>query len=286
MDDINVVAKNKEEVGFVGKDDIKVVAKKDDDEDLDGMDDIKVVAKKDDDEHADVDGGIPPTIWMLCCVQICTGFGASVYMSMLTLYIIDKFALPTVSVGYVMLTTASIATFANFGFLTGSKKIGMYVYTIVACLWFAAALSIATVFGESDNLWGFLATVCFGVGIGFGTLMSAFNSMAMIEANAKTRGRIAGIVSASSSVSAIIGPILHGSLYTINTSYPFYVGTGCCVCGALLMVFMIVHWPRLRLQGKAKDTHDFDVSLIDKENWIYAPDIPTKKDYMRLGKTL
>merc|ERR1719410_553408 len=120
---------------------------------------------------------------------------------------------------------------------------------MMAMLWFATALAIAP---NMDNLWVFLAVVCFGVGIGFGTLISAYNSMAMAEANVKTRGRIAGIVSASTSVSAIIGPIMHGSLYEIDRAYPFYVGAGCCVMGAVLMIFMILKWPRLREHGKAK----------------------------------
>merc|ERR1739842_88682 len=111
--------------------------------------------------------------------------------------------------------------------------------------------------------------------------------MAMFEANVKTRGRIAGIVSASSSVSAIIGPIMHGSLYAIDTSYPFYVGTGCCVLGAVLMLTMILVWPRLRAQGKpAVMTDSLDLSLIDKQNWTYVADKPTRKDYYRLGKAL
>merc|ERR1712013_363148 len=196
---------------------------------------------------------LPLTIWLVCLACVLNGMGSTVYTSMVALYLIDEFALATVAVGYVTLSGSTVAVFTNFFFVFLTKKFGMWFVTMGGSLWFAFALLIA----PSLNVWGFLAAMVFGVGVGFGVAMPAYNSMAVSLATAKSRGKVSGLINAAAGVSQVIGPMLHGALYQMDTAYPFYVGAGCCV------------WCE---EEKAK--------------WRYTADVPTRKDYMRLGKAV
>lgn len=251
------------------------------------MDAIKVVKDEDGktDSKAETESsGLPLTIWLVCLACVLNGMGSTVYTSMVALYLIDEFALATVAVGYVTLSGSTVAVFTNFLFVFLTKKFGMWFVTMGGALWFATALIIA----PSLGLWGFLAAMVFGVGVGFGVAMPAYNSMAVSLANAKSRGRVSGLINAASGVSQVIGPMVHGALYGTDTAYPFYVGAGCCVGAAMVLAAMAVGWPEFRCPAqKAKiDAVGRVWSEEEKASWRYTADVPTRKDYMRLGKAV
>jgi len=228
--------------------------------------------------------GLPVTIWLVCLACVLNGMGSTVYTSMVALYLIDEFALATVAVGYVTLSGSTVAVFMNFLFVFLTKKFGMWFVTMGGSLWFATALIIA----PSLGVWGFLAAMVFGVGVGFGVAMPAYNSMAVSLATAKSRGRVSGLINAASGVSQVIGPMLHGALYGTDTAYPFYVGAGCCVGAAAVLAAMAVGWPEFRCPAQ---TERVDVvgrvwSEEEKAAWRYRADVPTRRDYMRLGKAV
>lgn len=224
------------------------------------------------------------TIWLVCLACVLNGMGSTVYTSMVALYLIDEFALVPVAVGYVTLSGSTVAVFMNFVFVVATKKLGMWFVTMLGCLWFATALLIAPSLGQ----WGFLAAMVFGVGVGFGVAMPAYNSMAVSLANAKSRGKVSGLINAASGVSQVIGPMVHGALYGIDTAYPFYLGAGCCAAAALVLAAMTAAWPEFRCpaQKERVDVGGRVWSEEEKATWVYTADVPSRKDYMRLGKAV
>merc|ERR1719319_1126472 len=204
--------------------------------------------------------GNPFTIWLVCLACVLNGMGSSVYTSMVALYLIDTFDLAAVAVGYVTLSGSTVAVFTNFLFVVLSGKFGMW----------------------------FLATMTFGVGVGFGVAMPAYNSMAVSLATAKTRGKVSGLINAASGVSQVIGPLLHGVLYGIDTAYPFYLGAGCCVAAAFVLAMMSAVWPEFRCprDSAEKDLIGRVWSDEEKAKWRYTADVPMRKDYLRLGKAV
>ena len=254
---------------------------------LDEMDAIKIVRESDEDnsnsnrtnDKDEIESKIPTQVWILCIVNIMTTMGFTTYTSMFALYVIDIYNLSTLSVGYITLALAVMTVFGNAIFIFLSQYMGMYITTAIASFLFAIALVIAPLM---KNLWALLAVVVFGFGGGYGQILPAMNSTAAAWTNIKNRGIILGLASVANNISLIIGPMVHGILYGINKSYPFYVGGICVFIGGLIVIIMICKWPYLRYpDDKDKDE---DKDGMNDIIWEYKQDKINKKDYMRLGK--
>ena len=77
----------------------------------------------------------------------------------------------------------------------------------------------------TDNLWVLLAL---SFGEGYGQVLPAMRALAASLINIKNSGIILGLGPVANNISLIIGPMVHGLLYGVNKSYPFYLG-GICV---------------------------------------------------------
>ena len=53
----------------------------------------------------------------------------------------------------------------------------------------------------------------------------------------------------SRNIAYVIGPLLHGSLYDINISYPFWIAGICCFIAAFIVIGMITKWSKLKNQS-------------------------------------
>jgi len=256
------------------------------------MDDIKVVNdssskdKESSDEQSEKNGiSIPAQIWFLCGVYFMSTLGWTVYTSMFALFVIDEYALDTLAVGYITLCLAFVIVFTNvIIFNLVAKSIGMYTQTMMACVIFAiSSLLVPFILAE---MWAVLFTVVFGFGVSFGQIMPAMTSMAAEYTNMKNRGFILSIVSMSGSAALIIGPLMMGALYGLDIRFPFWACAGCQSLGALVMVGMLLKYPKLRGVKKEKKDDDAVTEDVVPEDWVYVPDKVTRKDYMKLGKGL
>jgi len=211
--------------------------------------------------------------------------GWTVYTSMFALFVIDEYALDTLAVGYITLCLAFVIVFTNvIIFNLVAKSIGMYTQTMMACVIFAiSSLLVPFILAE---MWAVLFIVVFGFGVSFGQIMPAMTSMAAEYTNMKNRGFILSIVSMSGSAALIIGPLMMGALYGLDIRFPFWACAGCQSLGALVMVGMLIKYPKLRGVKKEKKDDDAVTEDVDPEDWVYVPDKVTRKDYMKLGKGL
>ena len=200
---------------------------------------------------------------------------------MFALFVIQQYALSTLAVGYITLSLAATIVFSSviiFDFL--SKRIGMYVETVIACGIFA--LSALMVPFVMEEMWVVLFVVVFGFGISFGPIRSAMSSMSAEYTNVNNRGFILSLVNMSNNAALIVGPLFMGVLYGLDITLPFYACAASNFTAGMVMTAMLIKWPRLRRPTKTKT--DEVTEDDDDANWVYTPDKVTKRDYMRLGK--
>ena len=236
-------------------------------------------AVDDNNNNDKIDSKIPAQAWMLYIINIMATIGFTTFTSIFALYVIDLYDLTTISVGYITLCTAVMSAVGNLAFIPISKYLGMYTVTLIACLWFSIALIIAPFM---DNLWALLAFIVFGVGGGYGQILAAMNACTAEWTNITNRGIVLGLASVANNIGLIIGPTVHGILYGINKSYPFYLSGVCVFIAGLIIIVMLIKWPELKMSGiRKKEEKDKEE---EEKNWKYAPEKITKRDYMRLGK--
>eukprot|EP00484_Ammonia_sp_Unknown_P004338 CAMPEP_0197077428 /NCGR_PEP_ID=MMETSP1384-20130603/212617_1 /TAXON_ID=29189 /ORGANISM="Ammonia sp." /LENGTH=373 /DNA_ID=CAMNT_0042516295 /DNA_START=9 /DNA_END=1133 /DNA_ORIENTATION=+ len=266
------------------------------------MDDIKIVHQDDENaeqtaskqDGAEIDGSIPIQVYTLCMTQIFCTMGFTVYSSMFALYVIELYGLNSLHVGYITLVLASFVVASNVLFVSLNKRVGIYrlvtivvslnkrvgIYRMVTigCSLFCVALSVAPFI---DNLWGMLIVIMVGMGLGYGQMAPGITSAAAALTNVKNRGSVLSLVSASQSVSLIIGPLLMGYLYGLSPRYPFHAGGVAVFLGIGLLIAMMCKWPELTAPSQAVTSVG-----VDDEDWVYVADKVHRKDYMRLGKAL
>mmetsp|Transcript_26888 Transcript_26888/g.44056 ORF Transcript_26888/g.44056 Transcript_26888/m.44056 type:complete len:518 (-) Transcript_26888:90-1643(-) len=251
---------------------------KQDDKDLEDMDQIKVVRETDDADGENGDGDkIPVQVWILCAVNTLTSLGFTAYTSMLALYLIEVFALDSLSVGYVTLCWASMSVIGNVTFIVLSSRMSTYKFllfgTLIECV---ASLVLPFL----TNLWAALSVVVIVVGAAAGVITPASSALHASFTTPRNRGTILSLSSVAQNLAFIIGPLLHGTVYGIDTGLPFFVGGACLFLAFCLVVMMLCKWPTLRsVPHQTDSTQSLSVGM-------YVADTVKRRDYMKLGKAL
>ena len=255
-------------------------------------------AKNSDDSSKDDENKsakMPFQVWFMFFSNICSVIGWTVYTSMFALYAIELFNLNVLEVGYVTLVLAVVYVFSIvilFNIL--NRYIGVYLTSVVGLILTGISLEIIPIFNKS--LWGTLAFIVFGIGLGNGLVMPSVSSMSANFTNIKNRGKILGLISFSQSIGMVIGPLLHGQLYQINIYYPMFIG-GALSFIAVIFTIMVICTTNSSLNIRCccccickhyKIESDVSNSVVVREfgdTWVYTPDKPSDDDYMKLGKT-
>ena len=232
-------------------------------------------------------------VWFMFIGNICSVIGWTFYTAMFALYAIELFNLNVLEVGYVTLVLAGMYVFSTlilFNIL--NKYIGVYLTSIFGVSLTGLSLLMIPAFNKS--LWGTLAFVVFGLGLGNGLIMPSISSMAANFTNIGNRGKTLGLISLSNSLGMVIGPLLHGQLYTINIYYPMFIG-GVISFIAVLFIIIVIFTTKSSLNIRCccccickEYTIDMNVSDRMREfnsEWSYSPETPTQNDYNKLGKT-
>mmetsp|Transcript_26889 Transcript_26889/g.44060 ORF Transcript_26889/g.44060 Transcript_26889/m.44060 type:complete len:551 (-) Transcript_26889:90-1742(-) len=273
--DLNEHLKNTENAPITGDD---RNAAEQDDKDLEDMDQIKVVRETDDADGENGDGDkIPVQVWILCAVNTLTSLGFTAYTSMLALYLIEVFALDSLSVGYVTLCWASMSVIGNVTFIVLSSRMSTYKFllfgTLIECV---ASLVLPFL----TNLWAALSVVVIVVGAAAGVITPASSALHASFTTPRNRGTILSLSSVAQNLAFIIGPLLHGTVYGIDTGLPFFVGGACLFLAFCLVVMMLCKWPTLRsVPHQTDSTQSLSVGM-------YVADTVKRRDYMKLGKAL
>jgi len=232
-------------------------------------------------------------VWFIFIGNICSFIGWAFFIAIFAFYGNEVFNLNVLQVGYVTLVLAAMYVFSTlilFNIL--NKYIGVYLTSIFGVSLTGLSLLMMPAFNKS--LWATLAFLVFGVGLGNGVIMPSIPSMAANFTNISNRGKTLGLISLSKSIGMVIGPLLHGQLYTINIYYPMFIG-GVISFIAVLFIIIVIFTTKSSLNIRCccccickEYTIDMNVSDRMREfnsEWSYSPETPTQNDYNKLGKT-
>eukprot|EP01083_Nonionella_stella_P003420 9791_1 len=249
---------------------------------LKSIDDIQVVSEANKSNEVPIDGNsinnkIPMEVWIICVVYFLSTIGFAAYTSMFALYVIEYYGLRTIAVGYITLCLAlTVVLNSMITFRIVQKCIGMYVQTIITCFLLAVTLCVVPFI---DDLWAMLAVVVFGFGTSWGQIAAACNSMVAEYSNKNNRGILMAMIGMARNLGYVIGPMVHGYVYTKDNGYPFFVGAICCLVAGVIMMVLVCKRPELR-HPKAMTKEATETET----DWVYQKENVRRKDYMKLGK--
>ena len=240
-------------------------------------------------EDKEINDKLAFEVYVLGVLNIFNMIGWTSYTSMFAFYIILKFNVSRLGVGYISLSLATVYVFTNIVLFSQlSKRLGVYLCTVLGSMIFAIFLGILPLF---DNLYSTLVCIGIGAGIGNGLVFPAMSAMAADYTNPTNRGKVLAFSNATQNVGMVIGPLLHGVLYEIEPDLVFYCASGSVLLAWCCIVFLVIREPQLRKPSSVK---------VDKKNkngivgdgattptdWKWIKDKPTDTDYKRLGKFL
>ena len=256
---------------------------------LDNDDDINNEKEKIDatDRESQVDLSsteIPKEVKILGCLNILNMMGWTSYVAMFGYYLILKYGISTLALGYITLSSATLYVFTNVVIFNQlSKRIGVYMCAFTGLLIFSPFLAILPLF---NNIW--LTVGCIGIGacLGNGLVFPSISAMAADYTNPNNRGKVLAFSTACLNIGRVIGPMYHGFIYQINPDLVFYSASIFVFLAWICIVYMIVQNPQLRYPKKLKVNKSEGIKAKDEQDWEWIPDKPTKKDYQKLGKFL
>ena len=228
--------------------------------------------------------GIPKQVKILGCLNILNMMGWPSYTAMFAYYVILKYNISTLAVGYITLALATLYVFTNIVIFSQlSKRIGVYICTFSGLIIFSLFLAILPLF---NNIWLTLVCIGIGAGLGNGMVFPATSAMAADYSNPNNRGKVLAFSNACQNIGMVIGPLYHGFIYQINPDLVFYSASIFVFLAWICIVYMIVQNPQLRHPKKLKVNKSEGIKAKDEQDWQWIPDKPTKKDYQKLGKFL
>ena len=226
-------------------------------------------------------------VYVLGVLNIFNMIGWTSYTSMFAYYIILKYEVSRIGVGYISLSLATVYVFTNIVLFSQlSKRVGIYMSTVCGSLIFAIFLALLPL---PNNLYLTLACIAVGAGIGNGLVFPAMSAMAADYTNPTNRGKVLAFSNASQNVGMVIGPLLHGVLYEIEPDLVFYCASGSVFLAWCCIVFLVVREPELRHSPSVKVDKKNRTGIVGGDGakeWKWIADKPTDDDYKRLGKFL
>ena len=251
--------------------------------------------------------GLPNQMWILGFVNICAMLTWTSYTSMFAYYVVDKWNVSTLGVGYITLTLALVyvaSTAIIFSQLT--KKIGVYYTALIGSGILAILLGIFPLF---DNIWIALTCLVLGYGVGNGIAYPGLTAVAADLSNPKNRGRVLAFNNSTLDIGRVIGPMLHGFVYDYSRDLVFYQSSVFIIIGGMVLVLLMIKNPHLvqKSISKAKsndkkddddndndgnnEENDNEASIlsakdikVNEKDWKFVRDEPKDSDFKRLGK--
>ena len=227
-------------------------------------------------------------VYVLGLLNIFNMMGWTSYTSMFAYYIILRYQVSRIGIGYITLSLATLYVFTNIVIFSQlSKRIGVYMCTFVGSLTFSIFLAILPL---PNNLYLTLLCIGIGAGIGNGLVFPAMSAMAADYTNPTNRGKVLAFSNATQNIGMVIGPLFHGIVYEIEPDLVFYSASGFVLLAWCCILFLVIKEPQLRKPPSVKiDQKNADgVGVVgehkEDEKWVWTPDEPTDHDYRKLGK--
>ena len=247
-------------------------------------DDLKIAGG-----HGRGDGSLsnklPFEIYVIGTLNILNMMGWTSYTSMFAYYLIIKYNINTLAVGYITLSMATLYVFTNIVIFSQlSKKIGVYLCVFFGLIIFCIFLALLP---SPNNLWLTLSCMAIGSGIGNAIVFPAMPAMAADYTNPTNRGKLLAFVEGTRNLGMVLGPMFHGVVFEINPDLVFYCSSAFVATAWLCIVFLLIRDPKLRhAKKKLKINKDEGIEDDNEDDWRWIPDIPNDRDFRRLGTFL
>jgi len=229
---------------------------------------------------------IPVLTLKLGVIRFLNQLGWNAYTSMFTLFMIDKYRVSSVLVGtqtlggsafYVLCTTFLFKRLVARMGLTKTVGLGQ----ILMCL----ALIIIPLWGKSQaEQWMSFFTVWTLLLTGFGLYMPGITSMIAKYTLPGSRGKILGCATMFMSAGDIVGPILFGAVYDLDSEHRtlWFIGAGGVLFAIILLQLIVRCYIDVEVDVPDRER---SASVDGDEDWEWHPDRKaTDEDYLRLGK--
>jgi len=235
---------------------------------------------------------VPCTVYGVGLIGMLHGAGFSVFGSMGTLFLLEKFGMSTLDISLVVLSSAFVyatSLMVLYGRIKG--KIGEYYAAACGSLFVSLGCLVIGLLGSSEaEKWLTILAISLLFFMGNGWFSPAFPSINAHFAGEHNRGQVLATGNSMRELSGVWGPIVFGVLYDVDPEYPWLVAAGVCILACVPMSYLgMQHVPEEDLTAikKKLDSVTHDDEAVGYNN---APAFTTGKYdeddvlYMRLGK--
>jgi len=237
---------------------------------------------------------VPGVVYLIGGIGMLHGAGFSVFGSMGTLFLLEKYGMQTIDISLLVLASAFVYAVSLIVLYARLKsKIGEYYSAATGSFFVASGCLVIGLLGESDVAkWFTFVSLCCLFFLGNGFFSPAFPSINSHFAGEHNRGKVLATGNSMREIAGVWGPIVFGALYDVDPHTPWIVAGVITFIAVIPMAYLgYQHVPKQdkeALKKKLDDiTHDEEGNIVA---WNNAPAFTSEKFdenddlYMMLGR--